>query len=78
MCGAHPMIYLFGFPALRPFGLPSHSDCSDGAGLAGLPALGGLKWASLPISPLNSPPARREEVTQTDKPSDEHGASTSL
>jgi len=42
MCGAHPMIYLFGFPALRPFGLPSHACCSDGGGLTGHPALDGL------------------------------------
>ena len=52
MCGAHPVVYLFGFPSARPFGLPSASDRLDGVGLTGHPALDGLKWTSLSISPL--------------------------
>ena len=38
------MVGLFGFPTSPPFGLPSHSVRSEGAGLTRA-ALGGLKWA---------------------------------
>jgi hypothetical protein len=87
------MVYLFGFPTPRPFGLPSASNRLDGAGLTGRPALDGLKWASSAIAPAwlyllhpcsrvhftpNGPLLRRSEVTQTDKPSDARWASVSL
>jgi hypothetical protein len=49
--GAQPVVYLFGFPAARPYGLPSHSGRLNGAGLTGHPALAGLKWTSCPFLP---------------------------
>ena len=45
------MVYLMGFPASRPCGLPSHSGRLNGAGLTGHRVLGGLKWASRPFLP---------------------------
>jgi hypothetical protein len=36
-------------PGYAAFGLPSHLDRLNGAGLTGLPALGGLKWTSCPF-----------------------------
>ena len=48
------MVCLLVFPALRPFGLPSHSYRLNGAGLTGLPALVGLKQASCLFPPERS------------------------
>jgi hypothetical protein len=74
MCGTHPMVYLFGFPTPRPFGLPSHSDRLNGVGLTGRRALDGLPVNFTP----NGPHLRRYEVAQIDKPPDARGASVSL
>jgi hypothetical protein len=52
MCGARPMVYLFGFPTPRPFGLPSHSHRLNGAGLTGHPCPGRPEIDVLSISPL--------------------------
>ena len=54
MCGTHPMVCLFGFPALRPFGLPSHSGRLNGAGLTGHPCPGRPEIDVLSISPLTA------------------------
>jgi hypothetical protein len=52
MCGAHPMICLFGFPSARPFGLPSASNRLNGVGLTGHPCPGRPEMDVLSISPL--------------------------
>jgi hypothetical protein len=59
MCGTHPMVYLFGFPTPRPFGLPSHSDRLNGAGLTGHPSAIAPGMA-LPPTSLWSCPGRPE------------------
>ena len=49
-----PLVCLIGFPAPRPYGLPSHSNRLYGAGLTGHPCPGRPEIGVLPISPLTA------------------------